>query len=148
MLTWQHKRISFLHSSVHTALYMSERLVWSIITQEFMVTTEKSDEWQETYLSWNGFHSRIDSYSWLINERFLITSTVKVYIHNKDNVVSIVTRVFGLGSPTSVCCRSYEIFSKRSTHLAFYSLSTGGSFPMERMPGVISWLLMSILYWG
>ena len=81
--------------------------------------------------------SRTDSYSQLINESFLVTSTFEVYIHNKDNVVSVVTRVFGLDILGSIHSRSYKIFSIRSTFLAFYSLSTGGCFLMGRMTHVI-----------
>jgi hypothetical protein len=32
--------------------------------------------------------ARTDSYSWLINKSFLFSSSFKVYMHNKDNVVS------------------------------------------------------------
>lgn len=69
-------------------------------TRSYGYLNEKSDEWQNTYLSWNGFHSRTDSYSRLINGSFLVTSTFKVCVHNKDKV-SIVTRVFGLDSLSS-----------------------------------------------
>lgn len=153
-----------MRSSVPTAMYMSEILAWIIITQEVMVTKVKN-QMNDTKLTSSEVASvtGTDAYSRLINESFLITSSFKVYrhnkhnvsivtrvlksfldtssfkvyIHNKDNVVSIVTRVFGHDSLSSVRSRSYKIFSNRSIFLAFYSLSIGGSFPMGRMPHVI-----------
>lgn len=67
---------------------MSESLVWNIITQQATVTKMKNQMNNRKHSSPEmASIARMVSYSRLINKSFLFTSSFKVYIHNKDNVV-------------------------------------------------------------